>query len=387
MQRVSPAELRTVNIQNPPGKKTKRSIIILGYSGLLFFILVSSAYCQSHDSAFYFYHGKPYGSEAIFNPLTVILNGGFGILQISNRSNSINDIDFRTGMKNVTYNLSHPFGAISNFGWKNFIRCEVIPTSVEPKNAQFYPNYQLHLIGGGFTYRAFLEWYRWHGYPKPTLCALSSWFSYHFLCEVVENNSYVGPNVDPIADMYIFNPLGLLLFSSDRVTRFFGHTLHMRDWSFMPGYDPRLRTVENVGQNFAIKIKLPYLKSWSSFSHWGIHGMTGLSYQRPDSSSFSAAGGLWAKDLIEVDNANGTRWLTTSLVWTLGFFYDRNNSLMASLILSGTKGNKARVNIYPGLINIGMVSPGFFVNLRKDNQISAGVHLSFLPVSMAHRIH
>ncbi len=80
--------------------------------------------------------------------------------------------------------------------------------------------------------------------------------AYHTLNEIVENNRYRGVNVDPIADMLIFNPLGVMLFSSDRVARFFSETLHLRNGSFFPTINPALGTLENNGQNFAIKIRL-----------------------------------------------------------------------------------------------------------------------------------
>lgn len=155
------------------------------YHKMFFFLAaillwIVSVYSKAKTPIFYYYHGKDYGSEAIFNPLSITLNGGFGILQISNRSNRLADIDFINGWKNVTYNLSHPFETINQFGWKKFWRQEVIPSSVKLKQAQYYPNYKNHLWGGGFTYRAFLDWYRWHGFPHSTWWALSSWMVYHF---------------------------------------------------------------------------------------------------------------------------------------------------------------------------------------------------------------
>jgi len=353
-------------------------------SSLIFIMMLPSVFCQQKEATFYFYKGQDFGSEAIFNPLTVILNGGFGILQISNRSNRIDDLDFRTGIKNVTYNLSHPFETISEYGWKNFFNREVFPTSFRLENAQYYPNYTLHLIGGGFTYRAFWEWYKWHDFSFPRIWAFTSWLTYHFLNEVVENNRFEGPNVDPIADIYIFNTLGLLLFSSEKVVRFFGNTLHMRDWSFMPCYAPWSNTIENIGQSFVMKIQLPRLNAWSFFGHWGVHGMGGVSYRYNENNSLSIGGGLVAKELVEVDDTDDVRSQTTNLVWTLGFFFDRSNSLLASLILSGTKGYKARLNIYPGLIQIGRLSPGFFVNLREDNRFVVGFQMQFLPCGLAY---
>ncbi len=93
-------------------------------------LFTSFSICQTQDTTLYFYHGKHYGSEANFSPLRTIINGGFGIMQISNRSNDLRTVDFGKGLKNVTYNLSHPFETISTFGWKKFLTRQVIPTSV-----------------------------------------------------------------------------------------------------------------------------------------------------------------------------------------------------------------------------------------------------------------
>ena len=356
------------------------------------YLLVGLALCafsaRAGETKLYYYQGKDYGSEAIFNPLTVITNGGFGILQISNRSNKFSDVDFRRGYKNVTYNLSHPFKAIEQLGWNNFLSREVIPTSVKFRNAQYYPNYYNHLIGGGFTYRALTDWYRYHQFPQPRIWAFTSWFAYHFLNEVVENNRYSGPNVDPISDFYVFNTAGFILFSFDKVAGFFANTLNMRDWSFMPAIDPWLGSIENNGQNFMTRIKLPYVRNLSLMYHWGTHGMYGLSYHRKRGNTYSLAGGLVVKDLVEIKDdgsGHGVRELTATLVWTAGVFWDHDNSLMSSLILSGTKGYKARLNIYPGVVKLGKFSPGFFLNLRKDNQMVLGLHY-MLPVGLGRRV-
>ncbi len=352
----------------------------------LLWLMLFAGESSAQDSGLYFYHGQSYGSESLFNPISTIINGGFGILQISNRSNDLSTVDFDRGLKNVTYNLSHPLRAIRQFGWKKFLSREVIPTSFKLKNAQYYPNYYNHLIGGGFTYRALIDWYRYHNFRYAKLWALSSWLGYHFLNEVVENSRYVGPNVDPIADMYIFNTAGLLLFSFNGVARFFANTLNLRDWSFMPAYDPWLNTLENNGQNFMARVKLPWLKRWSLMYHWGVHGMYGLSYHLDNGDSYSVAGGLVTKDLVKIDNDSGVRELTATLVWTAGVFWDRRNSLLASLILSGTKGYKARLNIYPGVIRLSRVSPGLFVNLRKDNRMVMGFQVRWIPFGLGRRV-
>jgi hypothetical protein len=333
-----------------------------------------------------FYHGQQFGSELAFNPLTTMINGGFGIVQISNRSNKFSDIDFRQGYKNVKHNLTHPFSSIADYGWGEFINTEILPTSLNTRRAQYFPNYSLHLIGGGATLVMFREWYDFHRYPNPTILAYGSWMIYHLLNEVVENSGYSGLNVDPISDVYIFNTAGALLFSNKKFAHFWGNTLHLRDWSFIPSVNPDFGTIENVGQNFVIKYNIPKTQKWSLFYHFGVHGAGGLSYNYSGEKSFSCAAGLVADELVSADELSQSRVLTTDLVWTLGFFYDRNNSLLASLILAGTKGYKARLNLYPGLFKMGRLSPGLFVNLREDNQVVAGLSFSFFPIGLAHRL-
>lgn len=349
----------------------------------LFFILFITPTLLSQGKSYYFYHGLRYGSELCYNPITLIINGGFGIMQINNRSTQLRSIDFKIGARNIWKNISNPIEEIKTFGVKDFITSEIIPYKLRPKNAQWFPNYQLHLIGGGMTYRTLQDWYQYHNFKYPRLNAILALSVYHILNEVVENNSYQGNNVDVIADMLIFNPLGVLLFSFDSVAKFFSQTLHMADWSFQPMYSPLSGTLENNGQNFSIKYKLPYLNSWSLFYFFGVHGVLGLSYKTPTGSSFSLGGGLIAKDLIETKRKNNTRSMTTSLKWTAGFFYDRNNSLLASLILAGTKGYRLRLNIYPGLIPLGLFSPGLFCAVGKKGELITGINFSFTPIGCA----
>lgn len=351
---------------------------------LIFFLSFwQTQFSFAQQNQTYFYHGLDYGSEAAYNPLTLIVNGGFGIMQINNRSSSLRSVDFKQGYRNVMDNICHPVREIKKYGVKKFIFSEIIPGKLKIKNAQYFPNYQLHIIGGGMTFRALDDWYAFHQFKYSKISALLTLSAYHFLNEVVENNQFQGTNIDAIADLLIFDPLGALLFYFDPVARFFGHTLHMADWSFQPMVSLYSATLENNGQNFSIKYQLPRSEKWSLFYFFGVHGLVGLSYKKSGGEAFSFGGGLIAKDLIETKYDNDTRSLTTSLMWTGGFFYDRNNSLLASLILAGTKGYVVRLNIYPGLIFPGRFSPGLFLAIGKYNELIMGVQFRFTPVGCA----
>lgn len=334
----------------------------------------------------YFYRGLNYGSEAAYNPLTTVINEGFSIVQIGNRSNKIADLRLSHGFNNVAQSLCHPINTINAYGWWNFLKHEVIPTGIGVEDSQFVPNYLLHLIGGGATFRAFQEWYNVHEFRYPKAWAFSSWVTYVLLNETVEGNWRSTASVDPIADVYFFNPLGALLFSSDRVAGFFADTIEMRDWSSMPAYDPVLRTIENVGQNFMVRYDMQFWQPWSLFYHFGLHGILGLSYELAEGRSVSIGGGIRAKDLYIVDKDRNSRRLTTTMMWTGGVFYDLHGSLLSSLILGGTKGYDAKLNVYPGLLFSRDLPLGLFANLRNDGALVAGIVITSFPFGLAQRL-
>ena len=209
-------------------------------------------------------------------------------------------------------------------------------------------------------------------------------FFYHFLNEVVENNGYIGPATDAVADFWIFNPAGMWLFNKDWVARYFSRKLHMTDWSFQPAYLPDGQELYNNGQNYAMKYHLTRNGSKSIFYHWGTHAELGMSFTRQDGRCFSFGLGLIAKNLVKVDEYTHGLDLAVSG----GLFYDRHNSLLASFLYAKTKDYRYRLNIYPGLIKAGFLRPGFFVALDQENKVMGGVtfgSLRHLPFGLGKR--
>jgi hypothetical protein len=356
-----------------------RAFSALGRTSILAVLLLLSAAPTAAGSGdeepYFFYQGLNYGSEALIHPVRLIINGGYGILQIDRRSNRIYEVDYETGALNVWRNLSNPFKAIGVHGWADFLEREIIPVSLNSHKAHYWPNYTQHLIGGGMSYRLYVEWFRYHGYYHPKMLSVMTIAAYHVLNEVVENNDYVGWTTDPIADLYVFDPLGMLLFSFDSVARFFGQTLHMADWSYQPSINLANGNLENNGQNFAMKLNIPWLERWQLFYHYGTHGELGFTRRLNEHDSFSFACGFKASELIDItDGIKGV-----DLAFTGGLFYDRNNSLLASLLVAQTKEYRIRFNIYPGLFTIGPLTPGFFVADRRHNGVVFGITYGFSP--------
>ena len=325
----------------------------------------------------YYYKGLGYGSESIFNPINLILDGGYGILQDDGHSHDVLHLPYRAGADNVWRNLSDPIGVIRRNGVKDFFSHEIFPLSLTKSGAQWLPNYKLHLIGGGMTYRMTYEWYDYYGIPHPRIFSLVTMGAYHYLNEVVENGDYKGNNVDPVADIYIFDVAGIILFSFDNVNRFFSQKLNLSDWSMMPSFDLHKFTIQDQCQNFSVRFKTRFSNKLRPMYYFGNLGLSGLSYSLTDSTSFSVVVGARSKKRYIVDEA--THRETVSLVWNCALFYDRHNSLMSSLFFSGMGDKMVYGNLYPGMFHIAKFSPGIWFIVSRKGHAMAGIIATWLP--------
>jgi hypothetical protein len=329
----------------------------------------------------WFYRGLPYGSESLVHPVRLVVNGGLGILQFDHRSNRLDDVRFRDGWRRVWADLGNPSRAIKLEGWSDFLRREVLPFSLDDRGAQYWPNYTLHLVGGGMSFVMMEEWYEQHGIRHARAYAGVTLTAYHLLNEVVENDRRPGPTTDAIADLLIFDPAGVALFSHPGVAGFFSRRLHLSDWSGQPAIDPANSAIENQGQNFSIKLHLPRTDRWSLFYYFGNHGQGGLTYTLPDGSAFSAAAGLQARALVEI----GAGVQAAELVPTHGIFYDRDGSLLFSWTSANKSRYRWRANAYPGLVRVRGWTVGAFALGEQQGHVVLGISLTALPVGVAGR--
>lgn len=65
----------------------------------------------------YFYTNKPYGSEALFNPITLFINGGYDVCQLQLVKNTVVGHPYSKMGQIVFKNLGNPFTSISKYGW------------------------------------------------------------------------------------------------------------------------------------------------------------------------------------------------------------------------------------------------------------------------------
>ncbi len=320
---------------------------------------------------YYFYKGYKYGTQGTYNPLSFSLNAGFDIYQLVNHDRHIFSFPYSKSASNVFWNLGHPGKVIGEIGWWHFISTEIIPTSVKPEKAQWVPNYLLHLMGGGMTYRTMSEWYRFHNVKYPKVLGFTTIMGTFLLNEIIENNGYKGNNTDPLADTYIFNLAGVALFSSEKVCRFFSEKLHMADWSLQPTITFTDFTLQNSGQYFSFKWELPFERRIALFARVGMGTLGGLSWKFPNGTAVSLGAGVRSAERYLISEKGRQVSLTTP--FSIGIFYDRNNSLLASIQVSDVSDNFICANIYPGLIKLGNFSPGVWATIDKKGYPTIGI--------------
>jgi hypothetical protein len=326
----------------------------------------------------YFYRGLDYGSDAAFNPASEVINGAFGILQISNHWVPLDQIDWRQGFDVTWESLTHPRRTVEAYGYQAFATNELVPGELGWSDLQWVPNYCLHLIGGGARHRGFFEWYDAHDFPAPTAWAWGTTIAHAFAVEAVEHYDKTQPTVDPVADMYLFDPLGALLFTSDRVSRFFSHTLNMGIWSGQPVYNPVANTFENAGENYGLHFFLGDTHRVGLFSYWGMSHLVGVTVRGGELFDWSVGVGGVADELVE----NGRGSIYARIKLDAGVFVHRNRSLLASLHVSQAWAQQLRFTVYPGVFDVGGLSTGFYTGVRGD-EVVIGVSFAKSPVGLA----
>ena len=83
---------------------------------------------EDEETEYFFLKDLPYGTEAAFGPLNVLLNSGFDILRSGSYQNRLGRIDFRGGAENIIDNVLHPNTNVElSGGWADFVAHEVFP--------------------------------------------------------------------------------------------------------------------------------------------------------------------------------------------------------------------------------------------------------------------
>jgi hypothetical protein len=206
-------------------------------------------------------------------------------------------------------------------------------------------------------------------------------FSEHFFEEMIEDAGVRGLNEDPVSDMYIFNPAGILLFSNDNVCRFFSDKLSLNEWSLQPAINFRTGRLENMGQFYVAKLPLEETHTWSAIAYFGMQELFGITRKFSEEKSVSVTGGVIVNSLSAAGISTSEKSYTADLRWSAGVFYDVKNSLLMSLVATGAEHNRLRLNIFPGLLKIGSFAPGIYVD--NTGVWSMGMSIRYCPIGAA----
>ena len=350
------------------------------YCGIIIFFISGMIYPQSFNSSLdskndletnksnFFYNHYDYGNEILYSPLYIIANRGFDMTQVTNRD--VKSIDYQSNFKNVWNNLMHPIEAIEDYGWDKFIKREIFPMNFTFEG-RWIPNYSLHLVGGGITYRMLQEWGEYHQLSFPKLTAAATVILSAFVNETIENNDSTGRNTDAIADFYFFDLPGILLFSSDAVARFFSEKLKIHDWSLQPSITAPDFYLHNNGQHYSIKLDLPYVENIKLFNYFGLESFWGLSYNYDQEHSISIGGGFGAAGLVKLESDPNQNTIYTK--HGFGVFWDRNDSLLASIIVADVADYFILANLFPGVLKFKDFALGSWLVMDREFRPGFGI--------------
>jgi hypothetical protein len=317
-----------------------------------------SADAPAHTTRFY--ANRPYGSEAQFNPLSLIINGGYDQTR-TGENRYLLRLPYKSAFTTVWRSVSDPEPVLRHYGWKNWLTHEVFPLSLKGSGGgQWYPNYHLHLIAGGMTYARMVEWYEQHGSSHPELAAGTTVYAWHLLTEMVESNGICCEDEDGLTDLLVFDAGSILLWNQEWVKQLFdGKRVEFTDWPGQPTLALRSNRVENVYMMAMLRVPVPRTDNWKVMTTMGNAFLIGVSRRVGSDMWLSASGGFDPVDNPIVDPTTGAKTATLSV--NGGVFLDRNSSLLASFITKGGSSNGPTLNIYPGVIGSGRWSPGVWV--------------------------
>jgi hypothetical protein len=330
----------------------------------------------------YFYTGVQYGSQATYHPLIGILHSGFYNFQVDNRGDDPFDVAFGRGVGNVLRNLAHPVATVRAYGLGNLLTSEVVPNA-DPARGQWVPNYFGHVFGEGLVFRMAYEWYDANGVPHPRAMALMTTLTGALVNEAVENGTYTGPNADPVVDMYLFNPIGIALFSSDGFARFAARNLGIAYWPLQAAVDPSDRTLQNVGYRTAFNVPVAANGRLALFFTYGIQGLAGVSWRFPNSYHLALGAGAAASSLVDAQAEGEPRRVTATTGPAFGLFFDRKRSLLASLVVTPEKQDRVTLNLYPGWLGRGGWRPGVAVAWDVRYGMRWSLQVGGLPLGIA----
>ncbi len=229
-------------------------------------------------------------------------------------------------------------------------------------------NYALHLVGGGFDFRYLYEWYTIKGYSYPWIMAALTSYAGNITNEALETSYDKLNSHDHIADLYFFDIVSKLLFTSDAIAGLFYNTFGMRSWTGMPMLDSDKMQIYNASLNYFIR----FGQGWARpFLLWGLYQMGGVSLQLGKALFITPTVGIFLLDPLE-----GTFKVSSAL------FLDYNDRLLTSFHINGGENMDYKFCIYPPLLSTSeKINFGLMLGRTSRKEFSFGITLH-TPIGM-----
>jgi hypothetical protein len=316
---------------------------------------------DTDDDAGTFYRNRGYGTDVYAGPFDALFNKGFAVAQWENRNRAIFDHSY--GWDAVFSSLTAPGAAVARSGgWREVLLVHAMPFYYGGyRDPQWVPNYFGHVVEGGMVYRRLTEWNESRGVPLPRVAAALVTYGSAMVNEAYETpppadgTPQVG-NAGLVMDLMVFDPLGILLFSSEGVA----HAVKGLGVSLWPSQGSLVAPsgrLENNGESVVFKLPLPWTRH-RFFLRTGMGLEGGLSWQRRDGLDVSVSAGLQSYERrLDPD----TYLEEADFAWSGGVWLDRDDVLLASLTVDTRTDRRVGVNLYPGMLQVGGVGMGMWM--------------------------
>lgn len=316
-----------------------------------------------------------FGSRSMVSPMSIVINRGFSVIQMGTRyPRDPRELTWGTNLDAVIDALVHPNDAVQRQGgwWQVFLR-HGVPYALPQQRtkAAWIPNYTGHVVAGGITSRWLGEYFAAKGVPHPRIAATALYMGTQFLNEVVEQQNETEGNAGTVTDLLFFDPIGVLLFQSDRVARMFSGSVRSADWSSMASVTfPRFE-IQNNGQNMAYKFPLPFTDRAELLWKLGMGSSIGPSVDVGGGNNIAPTLGIEAYErMIDPE----TQEETVNVAFRFGVYWDRDDSLLGSVLYVPRYGkNKLTANLYPGVLPGPFRHVGIWAARTRTGDLTFGV--------------
>ena len=337
-------------------------------------VLSADAPLRTSSSGPFLVQGRGFGTDAYGGPIDVLLNRGLVVAQWQNNDRHIFEHDF--AWQSVWASVRNPGPAIeAEGGWFKVFKRHLLPFGGdEIREGQWVPNYFGHVLEGGLAYRRLLEWNRAHGVPFPTLFSIVT-----TQAAVWINEAYETPGDDPwvskhgtagtFMDFVVFDPLGMLLFHQDGVSRFFAEKLGAQLWPTQAAIVIPDGIVINNGKSAIYRPKLWFTDRARFFLRTGLGLEMGLSFPRADGYEVAVGAGFQStrRYLDPVTHIEKAEFAGSAGLWI-----DRDGALLFALTVDQRTDRLLGVNLFPGVVRLFGHSPGLWFVLDSEHRAFFG---------------